>query len=81
MLIASTKHYRTLERRYIIHTQELLRKGFDLPLKGKNSVIVKGNGIELPNQKWVLGKANRKMIADKRILYLIGIAKAKGRKN
>lgn len=61
-----------------LNTQELLRTGYTLPLKGKNSVVVKGNGSELGNRKRVMGKANRKMISCKRILCLIDIAKSKG---
>lgn len=41
---------------------------------------MKGYGSELGNRKRVLGRANRKMISNKRILHLIDIAKSKGEK-
>lgn len=59
------------------NTQEQMRTGHILPLKGKNSVVVKGNGSELGNRKRVLGRAKRKMISTKRVFHLIDIAKSK----
>jgi|SRR6185437_8858424 len=62
----------------IIYTSEQVRTGNAIPLKGKNLVVVKGNGSELGKRKRMLGKAKRKMISHKRILHLIDIAKNKG---
>ena len=60
------------------NTPEQVRTDYTLPLKGKKTEVVKGNGSELGNRKRVLGKANRKMISTKRILSLIDVAKGKG---
>lgn len=60
------------------NTKELLRTDYTLPLKGKNSMVVKGHGSELGNEKRAKGRAKRKMISTKRVLRLIDVAKSKG---
>ncbi len=60
------------------NTQEQLRTGYSVPLKGKNSVVVQGNGSELGKRQRVLGRAKRKMISNKRALKLIDVSKSKG---
>lgn len=60
------------------NTLAQLRTTPNLPLKGKEIVVVKGKGTELKNTKAIKGRAKRKMITQKRTLKLIDVAKRKG---
>jgi len=48
-----------------------------IPLKGKNSILVQGKGTDLQNIKAINGRATRKLISQKRTLELIKVSKRK----